>query len=83
MKKPLSLVDNDFLKMFNIEFIAGDINNALNAPNNIVLTEEMANKYFGNENPIGKTLTMAESNEIYTITGVVKNRIIVTSCLTY
>jgi putative ABC transport system permease protein len=66
-------VDNDFLKMFNIEFVAGDINNALNAPNNIVLTEKIAKKYFGNEYPIGKTLKMTESNEIYTITGVVKN----------
>jgi putative ABC transport system permease protein len=66
-------VDNDFLKMFNIEFVAGDINNALNAPNNIVLTEKIARKYFGNEYPIGKTLKMTESNEIYTITGVVKN----------
>jgi putative ABC transport system permease protein len=65
-------IDNDFLKMFNIEFIAGDINTALNAPNNIILTEKMAKKYFGNDNPIGKTLTMAESNQIYTITGVVK-----------
>jgi ABC-type antimicrobial peptide transport system permease subunit len=65
-------VDNDFLKMFNIEFLAGDINNALNAPNNIVLTEKMAKKYFGNEYSIGKTLRMATSNEIYTITGVVK-----------
>ena len=66
-------VDNDFLKMFNIEFVAGDINSALTAPNNIVLTEKIAKKYFGNENPIGKTLKMAESDEIYTITGVVKN----------
>ena len=66
-------VDNDFLKMFNIEFVAGDINSALSAPNNIVLTEKIAKKYFGNEYPIGKTLKMTESNEIYTITGVVKN----------
>ena len=66
-------VDNDFLKMFNIEFVAGDINSALTAPNNIVLTEKIAKKYFGNEYPIGKTLKMAESNEIYTISGVVKN----------
>ncbi len=66
-------VDSDFLKMFNIEFVAGDINSALTAPNNIVLTEKIAKKYFGNENPIGKTLKMAESYEIYTISGVVKN----------
>jgi putative ABC transport system permease protein len=66
-------VDNDFLKMFNVEFITGDINSALIAPNNIVITEKIAKKYFGNEYPIGKTLKMSESDEIYTITGVVKN----------
>ncbi len=36
------MVDNDFLKMFDIEFVHGDINNALNEPHNIVITEEMA-----------------------------------------
>lgn len=66
-------VDNDFLKMFSIEFVEGDIDKALNAPNNLILTEKIAKKYFGNEYPIGKTLKMAESDEIYTITGVVKN----------
>jgi len=66
-------VDNDFLKMFNIEFVAGDINSALTTPNNIILTDRIAKKYFGYENPIGKTLKMSESDEIYTITGVVKN----------
>ena len=35
--------------MFNIEFVHGDINSALNEPHNIVITEEMANKYFGDE----------------------------------
>lgn len=66
-------IDNDFLKMFNIRFVAGDINTALNAPNNMVLTEKIAQKYFGKESPLGKTLKMTESNEIYTITGIVKN----------
>lgn len=66
-------VDNDFLQMFNIEFIKGDAQTALNAPNAIVVTEKIAGKYFGNENPIGKTLKLAESNEVYTITGVIKN----------
>ena len=54
--KQMSMVDKDFLKMFNIEFVAGDINSALDEPHNIVLTEEMANKYFGNEDALGKTL---------------------------
>ncbi|MGA2407750.1 MAG: ABC transporter permease [Bacteroidales bacterium] len=64
-------VDKDFLKMFNIEFVRGDINSALNGPNNIVITKEMANKYFHNEDAIGKTLTAG--NLVFTITGVVKS----------
>ena len=43
--------------MFNIEFVHGDIRSALNGPHDIVITEEMADKYFGDEDPLGKTLT--------------------------
>jgi putative ABC transport system permease protein len=63
--------DKDFLKMFNVSFIRGDINNALNDPHNIVITEETALKYFGNEDALGKTL---ESRGYFvTVTGVVKS----------
>ena len=58
--------------MFNIEFVQGDINSALNEPHNIVITEEMAHKYFGNEDPLGKTLTESLGYMV-TITGVVKS----------
>jgi putative ABC transport system permease protein len=64
-------VDKDFLKMFDIEFIQGDINTALNEPHNIVLTEETAKKYFGNENALGKTLQSFD--HVKTITGVIKS----------
>ena len=64
-------VDKDFLKMFDIEFIQGDINTAFNDPHNIVLTEETAKKYFGNANALGKTLPSFD--HIKTITGVIKS----------
>jgi putative ABC transport system permease protein len=64
-------VDKDFLKMFNIEFLSGDINTALNAPHNIVITEETAHKYFGNEDALGKTLP--SRGFLMTVTGVVKS----------
>jgi putative ABC transport system permease protein len=63
-------VDKDFLKMFNIEFVHGDIKSALNGPHDIVITEELTHKYFGDENPVGKTLT--SMGMIFTVTGVVK-----------
>jgi putative ABC transport system permease protein len=63
-------VDKDFLKMFSIEFVHGDIKSALNGPHDIVITEEMAHKYLGDEDPVGKTLT--SMGMVLTVTGVIK-----------
>jgi len=63
-------VDKDFLKMFNIRFVRGDINTALNDRHNIVITEETAHKYFGNDDALGKTLP--SRGFLVTVTGVVK-----------
>ncbi len=67
----VAFADEDFLKMFDIEFKRGDISSAFNGPMNIVLTEEMAHKYFGNDDPIGKTLK--PSGYTFTVTGVIKS----------
>jgi putative ABC transport system permease protein len=67
-----SFVDRDFLKMFNIEFVHGDLKSALSGPHDILITEEMANKYFGNEDPIGKSFTEMKTF-VFTVTGVVKS----------
>jgi ABC-type antimicrobial peptide transport system permease subunit len=63
--------DKDFLKMFGIRFIRGDINTALDDPHSIVITEETAKKFFGNEEAFGKTLASRGFN--VTVTGVVKS----------
>ena len=67
----VAIVDKDFLRMFDIEFVGGDINHALDEPQNIVVTEKIAKKYFGNGDALGKTLT--ELGNVLTITGVVKS----------
>jgi putative ABC transport system permease protein len=67
----IAIVDKEFLNMFNIKFVSGDIKSVLNGPYNIVITENLANKYFNNEDPLGKTLT--SSSWIFTITGIVKS----------
>ncbi len=64
-------VDQDFLKMFSIKFIKGDINTALVEPHSIVLTKELAEKYFGDEDPMGKTLTL-NKDVLFTVTGIVE-----------
>lgn len=50
----------------------GDPATALNSPHSIILTQKLATKYFGNTNPIGKTLTV-ENQAQFTITGVFRN----------
>ena len=71
INEKVAMVDMDFFKIFSIEFVRGDINSALDGPHNIVITEELAHKYFGNEDPLGKAFTAI--NLEFTITGVVKS----------
>lgn len=58
-------------KVFAIDFLKGDASAALIDPNTVVITEEIAQKYFGNQNPIGKILTY-NKNDLLKVTGVIK-----------
>ncbi|WP_456458001.1 ABC transporter permease [Reichenbachiella sp.] len=62
-----------FLPMFSVPMIQGDAQTALEKPHTIVISESMAKKYFGNENPMGKLLRLEDddfNNELCTVTGV-------------
>jgi len=63
--------DEEIFNIFTIPFIYGDALTALQLPNSVVITENIAGKYFGNGNPVGKIINI--EREDYTITGVVKN----------
>jgi putative ABC transport system permease protein len=64
-------VDSTLFDIFTYEVIKGDIKSALVEPKKIILTEKIATKYFGNTEPIGKTLTTG--TETYEVTGVIKD----------
>ncbi len=64
--------DSTFFNVFTAPVISGDPSGLLNRPNTIVLTEEIARKYFGEENPVGKMLIVGERENQYEISGVVK-----------
>ena len=49
--------DNGMLNMFSYKMIFGSAEKALDKPNQVVLSKSVAAKYFGNEDPLGKTLT--------------------------
>ena len=68
----LAFIDPSFLKMFSIPFVRGNNNTALSNNSSIILTQETAEKYFGNENPIGKTIRI-DNHLDFMVTGVVKD----------
>ncbi|HEY6977459.1 MAG TPA: ABC transporter permease [Chitinophagaceae bacterium] len=68
------LVDSTFLQLFDFKLLMGDRQTALQKPNSIVLTEETSKKIFGNEDPMGKTLThYGRDSMILIVTGVAQN----------
>jgi putative ABC transport system permease protein len=56
--------DPDFFKIFSYKIIAGDANNPLPNQSSIVLTNSLAKKIFGNEDPIGKIVKVRSENDL-------------------
>lgn len=63
--------DAEFFKIFSYKFIQGNNETALANANTVVIDEEIAQKYFGNENPIGKTLTINNAYD-FKVTGIIE-----------
>ena len=53
----LTIADKEFTNVFSFELIEGDLN-AIEAPDKILITPKIAQLFFPNESPIGKTLTI-------------------------
>lgn len=71
----ISYVDSSFFSVFSFPLIEGNAKTVLSEPRSVVLTQDMVKKYFGNTDPMGKTLlvnTMG-SFEPFTVTGVARN----------
>lgn len=71
LEKDWIFVDSTFFDVFSFEMTKGNPKMALVEPNTIVITERMAEKYFGDADPIGKSLT-ADNDELYRVTGVIR-----------
>lgn len=77
-KEPRVLfVDQFYPKTFDFEWLSGNPDTALDGINSVVLTEDIAKKYFGNsgrgyESILGKTI-LNQGNEPLTVTGIIKN----------
>ena len=71
----VSFVDANFFSVFSFPLISGDAKSALNQSNSIVITEEMAKKYFGNSEATGKMMLVNEAGKFipHIVTAVAKD----------
>jgi len=63
VEKKIVFADSNFFKMFNFPLIKGNPQTALTAPKTVVISESMARKYFGDEDPVGKFLRIGTSDD--------------------
>jgi predicted permease len=66
------VVDSTFFDMFTFRFIYGNKEDVLREPNTMVITEELSTKYFGNIDPVGRTIQVNQ-DQIFTVTGVIED----------
>jgi putative ABC transport system permease protein len=72
-EKRILAVDSNFLQVFSYNVVKGDPATCLDKSNSIVLSEQTAKKYFGEENPIGKILLFDNEKTPFTVTAVLQN----------
>jgi putative ABC transport system permease protein len=71
-EKDFLYADPDFLKIFTFPVISGNPVQELKEPFTLFITKEMAIKYFGNEEAVGKTIK-ADNKYVFTVRGVLEN----------
>lgn len=70
----VTYADSTFFDVFSFEPLFGQIRNALNEPNSVVITESAAKKYFGQTNVVGQSIqTDDKENNLYRINAVIKD----------
>ena len=71
-EEPIAYADSSLFSVFTLPLIRGNASIVFNTPFNVVLSETAAKKYFGNADPIGKTLLIDGTNPA-TVTGEMKD----------
>ncbi len=73
LEKGIIFADASIFDVFTIPFVLGDPKSALVDPRTLVITKDIAYKYFGNENPLGRSLRFEDRGRDFKITGVIEN----------
>jgi putative ABC transport system permease protein len=72
---PVYIVDSTFFNLFDFPLIAGNTQTPFASSSSVVITEKAAKKYFGNVNPLGKTLEIELNSDkmLFNVSAVAKN----------
>jgi hypothetical protein len=71
-REEVQIGDPSILEMFSFPLIKGDRATALARPHSMVMTERMAEKYFGNDEPVGQIIRVDDTYD-FEVTGILKN----------
>jgi putative ABC transport system permease protein len=63
--------DSSFFTLFSMPLVRGDERSALSGPMKVVLTRSTARRYFGDEDPVGKSIRVGTDSSEYLVTGVI------------
>jgi putative ABC transport system permease protein len=70
LRESVFYADSAFFQIFSFSWIGGDAGHALDAPYSVVLTESLAEKIFGQDDPVGETIRLDDDND-YQVTGLI------------
>ncbi|WP_436486304.1 ABC transporter permease [Chitinophaga sp. ARDCPP14] len=71
-EKGFAFADAAFLQIFDYHWLAGDARTALSEPNQVILTQSMARKYFGTKDPLGQVINLNNQFNLK-VTGVIED----------
>ena len=73
IERKLACADSSFFRLFDFKVITGNVEEALSNVENIILTKSTAQKYFGDEDPMGQTLDLYNGRLISTVSAIIED----------
>lgn len=68
----LIIADSNWFEFYDLQVVSGEVYSALEDPVNVVMTERAADRYFGSDDPIGKTLNIMGQADL-TVAGIIED----------
>jgi len=73
IERKLACADSSFFRLFDFNVVSGNVEEALSSVEKIVLTRSTAQKYFGNEDPMGQTIDLYNGRLIATVSAIIED----------